>query len=314
MRTGMIALLVWICLAGSGAAQSERVRLEWERWLDRVGATEASLVFMIENAELSIEARGIAPDTPMPLASNSKAITALCLEALVREGKLAWDDRVARWYPSVRTELTVADLVVHRAGLGRDSTQRKMPRWRGDRTPRWAEVRAAAFARKKHAAPAKRYRYSNENYAILGDLIEVLSGQPYERACRSRVLERFGVQGVLGDAYGGFGPWGGWSMSVRDYALLLRKGYVGRDPQAGPYAPVAESGKVIYGLGMLARLSPYTPNQWHVGSLCFGGQGHGALAMNLGGRYTVVAAYNTCASPAEREALERSLVKAIFAD
>jgi CubicO group peptidase (beta-lactamase class C family) len=64
-------------------------------------------------------------DTLFAVASNTKAFTCAALSILVEEGKLAWDDPVTKHLPEfqmydpwVTREVTVRDLVTHRAGLG----------------------------------------------------------------------------------------------------------------------------------------------------------------------------------------------------
>jgi len=59
------------------------------------------------------------------IASNTKAFTCAALATLVEEGRLAWDDPVTKHLPAfqmhdpwVTREVTVRDLVTHRAGLG----------------------------------------------------------------------------------------------------------------------------------------------------------------------------------------------------
>ena len=59
------------------------------------------------------------------MMSTTKAMTALAIAMLVDSGKVAWDDPVTKhlpWFqrkdPWVTRELTVRDLLTHRAGLG----------------------------------------------------------------------------------------------------------------------------------------------------------------------------------------------------
>jgi CubicO group peptidase (beta-lactamase class C family) len=69
--------------------------------------------------------QAITPRTLFKIASNSKAMTASVLARLVDAGKLHWDDPVQRHLPAFRMadpwvtrHMTVADLLVHRSGLG----------------------------------------------------------------------------------------------------------------------------------------------------------------------------------------------------
>jgi CubicO group peptidase (beta-lactamase class C family) len=311
----LLCALLWIAPMGPVTAQSELVLSEWEQWLARMGDPAATLVLVVDGREVLAEARGVDIDAALPLASNSKAITALCAQALVEDGQLRWDTPLSTWFETRHGSVTVGQLVDHTSGLWPDRTQRGMLQWKDDPAPRWAEAREAALGRIWQRGRVGVFRYNNENYAVLGDVIERVTGQGYAEACAQRVLAPMGIgSALLEPAFGSFGPWGGWSMSVRDYARLIRQGFAGRNPTAAPHAPVSEDGAVVYGLGMLARMSRFAPNHWHFGALCFDGEGIGAFAMDLAGRYTVVAAYATCTTEDDRLALQDSLARAILAD
>ena len=66
----------------------------------------------------------VTPDTVFAIGSTTKAMTAAAFGILVDEGKLGWDDPVTKhlpWFqlrdPVVTREVTVRDLLTHRAGL-----------------------------------------------------------------------------------------------------------------------------------------------------------------------------------------------------
>src|SRR5690606_9442514 len=64
-------------------------------------------------------------NTLVGIASNSKGFTATALAILADEGKLNFDDKVTAYIPEfqmydpyVTQEITIKDLITHRAGLG----------------------------------------------------------------------------------------------------------------------------------------------------------------------------------------------------
>jgi CubicO group peptidase (beta-lactamase class C family) len=64
-------------------------------------------------------------NTLVGIASNSKGFTATALAILADEGKLNWNDKVTKFIPEFRMydpyvsqEVTIKDLITHRAGLG----------------------------------------------------------------------------------------------------------------------------------------------------------------------------------------------------
>jgi CubicO group peptidase (beta-lactamase class C family) len=314
LRLGAMLSMVLVCMSGATAwAQSGRIVLEWDRWMAAQGVTSGALVFQIENSELLAQDSGASVDAALPLASNSKAITAQCVAALVEAGELAWTDPLSRWFGKAGGAVTVAQLITHTSGYWPDKTQSRMARWRNDPTNRWAEVTQTAQNRLWQRGIVGDYRYNNENYAVLGTLIERITGKDYAAACQALVLVPLGITTArLSEDFGGYGPWGGWEMSVRDCALLMTAVYSAAEPLTTPH--VSLGGGSYYGLGMLFRVSQHSVSHWHFGRLCFRDGGIGAYAVNWAGRYTVVAAYDACLSDEAMVALDQAMIKAVFSD
>ncbi len=124
-------------------------------------------------------------------ASVSKLFTAQAVIELVREGRLALEDRLSDLAPELRfagsgvDDITVRQLLNHTAGLpdirnyhwGR---QRQNPeRLRNYLRGRRWRVRFA---------PGTRYGYSNLGYDLLGYLIEKTAGEPFETYVKGRIL------------------------------------------------------------------------------------------------------------------------------
>ncbi len=132
-------------------------------------------------------------ETRFGIASNTKAFTATALALLVEEGKLEWDAPVIRYLPSfalfdpyVTRELTVRDLLVHRSGLGLG--QGDLLIW-----PASTYTRKEIVQRLRYLEPATSFRsayaYDNVLYLVAGDLIEAVSGIPWEEFVVSRLLK-----------------------------------------------------------------------------------------------------------------------------
>lgn len=192
-------------------------------------------------------------DTPHDLASNSKAITALCVLSLVDDGLLDWGTTLTDALGQVAPPGTVAELVTHSAGIGPDSTQLRMGFWLNETAPRHAHVTDIVLNRSRQRGTRGEFAYNNENYALLGRIIERVTGRSYVEVCQARVLAPAGVTGDLSPRFGAFAAWGGWRMTMADHAALLwhwfgSEGRVGRDPLALPHIARAEGS--YYGLGM----------------------------------------------------------------
>jgi CubicO group peptidase (beta-lactamase class C family) len=139
--------------------------------------------------------------TLFAIGSTTKAMTAALIGMLVDEKKLAWDDPVTRylpWFamkdPWVTREVTVRDLLTHRAGLGNADYL-----WYGQDTPP-REI----LQRVRLLAPAYSLRssfiYQNVMYAAAGAVVEAVSGQPWEQVIRTRIFEPLGMSETVATA------------------------------------------------------------------------------------------------------------------
>jgi CubicO group peptidase (beta-lactamase class C family) len=131
------------------------------------------------------------------IASNTKAFTCAALATLVEEGRLAWDDPVTKHLPAfqmhdpwVTREVTVRDLVTHRAGLGLGAGD--LMWW-----PSTDFSRAEIVAGVRHLAPASslrsRYAYNNVLFVVAGEVIAAVTGTNWDEVVRARLLGPLGM-------------------------------------------------------------------------------------------------------------------------
>ncbi len=306
----LLALVAGLSLAHA-AAQADpaaRITAAFDRWMAEAGVAAGALVLLKDGAITARVARGRATDAPANLQSLSKAITALCLADLVDDGLARWDMALSDILDT-DASVTLAQLVTHTSGLTRDGTQWRMARWRGDPAPRWAEVTARALARDRGRldGTASAYAYNNENYAVLGVVIEALTGNPYPEAC----VRRLDLDARLSPLLGGYGPFGGWQMSPEAYARFHHDRLAGR-PFGPPFARLPRG--AAYGLGTLTRSDETgARTYWHFGLVCFlfGPGDGGSFAASYGTGYTVVAVYDRCVSRADMRALQTAVTTAL---
>lgn len=132
-------------------------------------------------------------DTIFATGSTGKAFTAAALAVLVDQGKIGWDDKIIdhmpyfRMYdPWVTREMTIRDLLVHRSGLGLGA---------GDLlfVPNSDRSRKEITQALRHIKPTtsfrSQYAYDNILYITAGQLIEDVSGMPWEQFMRRHVFQ-----------------------------------------------------------------------------------------------------------------------------
>lgn len=172
----------------------------------------------------------VQPDALFRIASVSKPITSAAIMTLVQDGKLRLDDRVAPLIADLKPatgatvdprweQITIRHLLNHTGGW-----DRTRPNGGFDPMDRPLIAAAAVSAPSPGSAetiirymkgmpldfdPGEKWAYSNFGYAILGRVIERLSGMPYEAYVRTRVLQPVGAQRTrlgrsrMGDALAG---------------------------------------------------------------------------------------------------------------
>ncbi len=134
--------------------------------------------------------------TVFAMASLTKAMTAAALGILVDEGKLHWDDRVRDhlpWFrlsdPWVTEEVRIRDLLSHQVGIGRLTGNRL--RFMPGRDPQtiMSFVRHMPF----EASFRSAYVYSNIMYMVAGQVLEAVSGVPWDQFMAERLFTPMGM-------------------------------------------------------------------------------------------------------------------------
>lgn len=99
-------------------------------------------------------------DTPFVLGSVSKSFTAVCIMRLVEQNKIDLNDKLSVYLPDAvdGDRITVKQLLNHTSGLGEHQTLENY----------------------KIINVQGTHNYANVNYSLLGKIVEIVSGVPYE--------------------------------------------------------------------------------------------------------------------------------------
>jgi len=127
--------------------------------------------------------------TLFAIGSTTKAMTAALVGMLVDEKKLAWDDPVVKhlpWFqmkdPYLTREITVRDLLTHRAGLGNADYL-----WYGQTNEPREILRRVRLLDPSYSLRSS-FIYQNVMYAAAGQVIAAASGMPWEEFIRTRIF------------------------------------------------------------------------------------------------------------------------------
>lgn len=113
------------------------------------------------------------------------------------------DDPLARWRPDFPNAdaVTVRQLLQHTSGL-HDCTEnpKYLPALRADFGKVWTPEDCFALMGEPYFAPGSGWHYSNTNYQLLGVIVEEVTGEPFGRALRSRIMDPLGLESTWYDA------------------------------------------------------------------------------------------------------------------
>src|SRR5262249_12934166 len=138
----------------------------------------------------------MATDTVLRLGSLTKPFTAQAVMLLELAGKLRIEDAAATYLtnlPWLDPRITIAQLLTHTSGIANYVTQPGF----------WGQISRRSYTLDEHIAhigmlqpdfaPGERYSYSNSGYALLGLLIERVSGMSYDDYLRAAIFEPLGM-------------------------------------------------------------------------------------------------------------------------
>lgn len=149
--------------------------------------------------------------TTTPIASLTKSLTATAIMRLAEEGALALDEPVVGYLPDFRLadadatrRVTPRMLLAHTSGLGH--TCHQSPVFAAPMTTPYAgraELVARLAETTLQTPPGAAWSYSNEGYAVLGLLVDRVSGSCVEAYLRIHVFEPL----AMGDTVMRFADW-----------------------------------------------------------------------------------------------------------
>jgi CubicO group peptidase (beta-lactamase class C family) len=136
----------------------------------------------------------LTADTPLAIASLSKAFTAMAVMQLVEKGKINVDAPVTQYYPAFPLQnagITVKQLLNQTSGL----SDKIFPEMGFNVQPTNLD---ASLARLKgielHEKPGTKFRYHNPNYQILARIVELVSGENFSDYLTKNIFLPLGMR------------------------------------------------------------------------------------------------------------------------
>jgi len=132
-------------------------------------------------------------DTRYRIASQTKIFTAIGIMILRDEGKLNLDEPIEKYLPWLKLKpfnendppVTIRQLLTHSSGLSRDIDEN----WTGLHFPTKDEYKQLVRTNLHLVySPYSKWKYSNNGFTLLGDIIEAVSGKSYEGFITEKIL------------------------------------------------------------------------------------------------------------------------------
>lgn len=204
-------------------------------------------------------------DTVFRIASMTKSFTAMSILQLRDAGKLSLDDPAEKYVPELAAlkypttdspKITIRLLLSHSTGFPEDNP------W-GDRQLSRSDDDLTRMLRSGipfSTAPGTAYEYSNYGFAILGRVVTVVSGMPYDRYVTANILRPLGMMSTTLEAssvaperlahgyrwederwkeeaqlpHGSFGSMGGMLTTIHDLSKYVAMFLSAWPPHDGP--------------------------------------------------------------------------------
>ena len=211
---------------------------------------------------LAVGVRKLGDPTPVTtndvfhIGSCTKSMTATLAAMLIEEGKLKWDTTIADVFPELKGKMdkqyeavTVEQLLRHRGGVpGAPPAAAWKRAWQqiGTPTQERREFIEAVLSQPPAAAPGTKMIYSNQGYAIVGAMLEKLTGIPWEKLIADRLFKPLHMDSA------GFGPPGKMDAVEQPWGHT-KKLFITVPLQSDNPPAISPAGRVHCSLDDLAR-------------------------------------------------------------
>lgn len=177
---------------------STELSLALREWVEGCSAPGATMAVRFRDGSIWTGAAGwadtgsrrlLAPEDTFRIGSVTKLATAVVVLQLADEGGLDLDGPVSTLDPRLDERITFRHLLTHQSGLSRYGYDLGVWVPLEEGGPTLSELVDGAIEAGLDFAPGTNHRYSNTNYAVLGQLLETITGLPYPLLLQERIIE-----------------------------------------------------------------------------------------------------------------------------
>lgn len=143
------------------------------------------------NIELGVD---LTPDHVFQLGSMTKQFTAIAILQLAGQGKLKLNIPISHYIPDYPggNKITIHHLLTHTSGI-KDFTRMKSLNNIAQKDLSPKEMVDFFKNEPVDFAPGEQFDYNNSGYVLLGYIIELVSGEPYENYIQKHIFDKAGM-------------------------------------------------------------------------------------------------------------------------
>lgn len=169
-----------------------RARAERQPSLSAAAAVGGEMVWAASTGDanpLAARAKPPGQNTRYRIASLTKPQVAVAVLSLVEKGQVDLGAPINRYLPDAPAgTATVTQFLTHTSGLVAET---RGPWWERAGGTTWDDI--VAMDLPQVASPGLAHHYSNVGYAVLGRLLEVVAGQPWDRVLAEILWQPLGM-------------------------------------------------------------------------------------------------------------------------
>lgn len=227
-----------VLLSAAAAAQFPSADLKqfYEDGLHKNGIVGSSLAVLDHDKVVFRDVAGyqdletkqpIDENTTFHWASVSKTFTGIAIMQLRDRGLLSLDDPIVKYVPEIAkahdpygpiSAITIREAMSHSAGFRDPTWPWRDADWQPFEPTEWSQIVAMMPYTAVLFQPGSKYSYSNLAVVFLGEIIQRLSGDPYESYMEKNVLRPLGMD----HSYYDRSP--NYLLKYRSHSYQLEKG------------------------------------------------------------------------------------------
>lgn len=195
-------------------------------WIDKGYYPGAGILIAQNNQVIYEDYLGnYTPETVVYIASAGKWLAAATVAAVVEDGKLSWDDKVAKWLPEftdIKGQATLRQLFSHTSGY---PDYQPKGNHRDDYQTLEESVKHIVSL-PTDTIPGTEFHYGGLAMQVAGRMAELATGKDFETIFQEKIAKRLEMKNTHFtpvDLGGGHSPMlgGGARCTLRDYAHFL---------------------------------------------------------------------------------------------